>query len=677
MQNLLQKKGVPENTKQFEAWIQKKIKQQEQFKTFRTAGVPTLKIPVVIHVVFKDKPGGIPEAVGEGSNLSDAQILSQIDVLNKDFNRLNTDANQTPPDFLPVAGSMNIEFVLAKQTPDGLTTNGIVRVNGHDDGWSQSEDAQLKALSRWPSEDYLNIWVTKISGVFIGYSQFPVSDLAGLEPYQNGLAETDGVVIDYRCFGVDSEDGFYNLGRTTTHEVGHFFGLRHIWGDASGCATDYVSDTPPQASATTDDCSTLTHPKADACSNAKMYQNYMDYSDDACLNLFTQGQITRMTTILQDSDVPRRSSLLTSHGLVNPDCSGNPSVDLAIRSIIQPGPVTCDDNPSLLLSVENVSCPLVTSVKIEYEINNGATQSVTISDLSIFANDGGTTIDARALDLVEGENTISMRVVSVNNLPDNDPSNSDTTITIVVNTASDIIPLLKNFDDNHIDSWTVANPRTEILWNIDAQNRARFPVQSTVAGEESWLVSPVLDFRGHSEASLFFQPTYTWNTSDNDRLRVLASTDCGNSYFALGFNRSGNSLQQASGKQHLSLNSLAGHENVRIAFVATSAEGNNIYIDDIEFFVSDDPFPIDPEPKLYTIYWNGNGGVDITFNLPERANVNLTVVDMMGQEAFRAELPDMLNQTIPIGTGNIPAGIYIIRLQIGKKYYTTKVYISQ
>ena len=667
MQNLFKDKGLHENTEQFEQWLQTRISQRKKQSNLRALAGP-YKIPVVIHVIHSGA------AIGSEGNLSDAQIISQIDVLNKDFKRLNSDAANTPPEFLSVAGSLDIEFVLAKQSPEGLPTTGIVRVNGVQPSWSVNQDEELKAVSYWPSEDYLNIWVTNLSGGYLGYAQFPVSNLAGLEEFHDGLAETDGVVIDYTVFGVGASDPQYNLGRTTTHEVGHFFGLRHIWGDESGCSgTDYVGDTPNQADETYD-CPT--HPVND-CSTTKMFQNYLDYTDDACMNLFTQGQVDRMSIIIEDPSVPRRSSLLTSPGLDDPICGENDAVDVAITSLVEPGPVTCNDDPELILKIRNLGCPIVTSIKFEYKINNGTTQSMTATGLGIYGDGTEAEISAGKLTLPVGVNSIYVKVALVNGEVDANPADSETTIIINRNTASDIIPLRKTFDDNQISPWAVANPKAGTLWNIDNQMRAEYRTSGPV-GEQSWLVSPVLNLSLEDEASLFFDLSYVWNGQDNDQLKVLASTDCGDSYKELnpGFNLEGSELNSTNERKYVSISSLARKDNVRIAFVATNASGNNIYVDNIEFFVTDDPTPIDPKGELYAVYWNESAGVDVTFNLPERQKVGVALVDMMGREIERGLYYDILNQTISMPFNSISTGLYIIRLQIGSKYYATKVYLS-
>src|SRR5690606_29195746 len=136
----------------------------------------------------------------------------------------------TPTEFLGVAGSLDIKFELAKRTPEGLPTNGIVRVEGTKSTWTLSDNFMLKSLSYWPAEDYLNIWVTDLAGLLIGYAQFPVSTLPGLDESPDNRL-TDGVVVDYKNFGSSDHGSFnldpnYNKGRTATHEVGHFFGLK-------------------------------------------------------------------------------------------------------------------------------------------------------------------------------------------------------------------------------------------------------------------------------------------------------------------------------------------------------------------------------------------------------------------------------------------------------------------
>ena len=235
-------------------------------------------IPVVVHVVYRTN----------AENISDAQVLSQIDVLNQDFRRTNSDANNT----WSQAADSGIEFCMATVDPNGNPTNGINRVQTGKRSFRTNDDVKKTnkgGVNPWPTDQYLNMWVCNLANGILGYAQFP-----------GGSSATDGVVMLYNAFGTaDQNDGSfvlnatYNLGRTATHEVGHWLNLRHIWGDGGCSVDDYVSDTPTSDGANYGCASTHV-----SCSSLDMVQNYMDYSNDACMNLFTQGQKTRMHAVL-------------------------------------------------------------------------------------------------------------------------------------------------------------------------------------------------------------------------------------------------------------------------------------------------------------------------------------------------------------------------------------------
>ncbi len=686
--NLLRKEGkIKQTDAQFEQWLEQKknLLLQRQQGARQMAG--PYQVPIVVHVIHNGEP------IGTGRNISDAQILSQVDVINKDFQRLNTDAGNTPPLFQPVAGSMDIEFVLAQRDPNGLPTTGIVRVNGGQSSWSISQEATFKSLSYWPAEDYLNIWVINFAGGFIGYAQFPVSTLPGLEDYLDGVAETDGVVIDYQAFGSDDYGSFdlepqFNKGRTLTHEIGHFFGLRHIWGDTQ-CGNDYVDDTPLHRFETT---GCPVHPITSICGTpiVKMFQNFMDYTNDACMNVYTQGQISRMELILDDPSVPRRNSLLISPGLLPPDCG---VLDVAIIEKSTPGPVTCSTNPVLKIKVRNYSCDPVNTIKMNFSVNGGAPLSTIFTGLSLNPNaiaelNLGTAI------LTVGINSIAASVVEVNGVPDGRPDNSTITTSVLVETTRDKIPLRENFDEL---SWPVINPTDGTLWTLNPTNfsqSAAFRAFHAPDGpNESWLTTPVLDFSNTAKASVFFDLSYAWNGTKNDRLRILVSTDCGTTYQNLSppFDKSGLQLANAISteswqpivssdwqlQKYLDLSAYAGNENVRLAFVFTNRNGNNIYLDNIEFFVSDNSNPVDIGDALYSVYWHTGFQASVTFNLPERSNVRIDVLDIMGRSFISTVAPDILNQTFPIDIGDVADGIYILRITIGSKFSATKFYLSR
>ncbi len=272
-----------------------------------------ITIPVVFHVVYNTA----------AQNISDSQIQSQIDILNEDFRRLNADAVNTPGDFSGIASDVEIEFCLATQDPNGQVTNGITRTQTSKTEFPLNTSLDYRAVKfnssggkdAWPSSDYLNFWVANLGGGILGYATFPGGDPA-----------IDGVVCGYRFIGNQgTATAPYNLGRTATHEVGHWLNLRHIWGDGNCNADDFVADTPT-AGGPNYSGSPCTYPGPNSCNDGgddlpDMFQNYMDYSDDGCMNLFTIGQKNRMRSLFEAGG--SRASLLDSDGCgqgIQPTC---------------------------------------------------------------------------------------------------------------------------------------------------------------------------------------------------------------------------------------------------------------------------------------------------------------------------------------------------------------------
>lgn len=243
-------------------------------------------IPTVVHVVYKEP----------SENISTAQIRSQIAVLNKDFRARNRDKSKVPAVWRGLVADARVRFVLARRDPEGQPTTGITRTQttrasfGTDDS---VKSATTGGSDAWPSDKYLNIWVCSLGGL-LGYAQFP-----------GGPPETDGVVVLNTAFGtVGTASSPFHLGRTTTHEVGHWLDLRHIWGDDFRCeGSDFVDDTPNQE-APNYQKPTFPHISCDNGPNGDMFMNYMDYVDDGAMFMFTPQQITRMHGAL---DGPRNA----------------------------------------------------------------------------------------------------------------------------------------------------------------------------------------------------------------------------------------------------------------------------------------------------------------------------------------------------------------------------------
>ncbi len=278
-----QELSSPEYGEEVQNYLQNVLPQLAQNAASRDLPA-IITIPVVVHVIH------FGESLGSGRNISDDLIFSQIDILNNDYRRMNADASQTPAVFQGVAADVEIEFCLAKTGPSGNSSDGITR---HQYGAIPSInyiENVVKPNTSWNSDTYLNIWSIGIpNNSILGYSYLPTPTIVG--------TTSDGVVINYNNFGFINES---NRGRTAVHEVGHYLGMPHIWGldDANGnpigCSSDDgISDTP-NAQYSYFGCPA----QGSSCGSNDMYMNFMDYTDDDCMNLFTQGQKNVMRGIL-------------------------------------------------------------------------------------------------------------------------------------------------------------------------------------------------------------------------------------------------------------------------------------------------------------------------------------------------------------------------------------------
>ena len=294
-----------ETDAQFESVMSKKIQERKALRPM----LANYTIPIIFHIINRG------EAVGTSPNLSAASITQQLLQLNKDFANLSNSQ-------YGVSANTGIQFVLAKNDTLGnpLAEPGINRINSISKGWTSYittgwtttyVDATVKPGSIWQATKYYNVWlipsITNGVSTLLGYATFPgLSTLSGLN--NSETSATAGVVVATGSVGSSfSPNGCgnsYGLGKTLSHETGHFFGLRHIWGDAN-CGDDFCGDTPVHFTSNT---GVPSHPKSNSCGTAdEMFENYMDYTDDIVLNTFTSNQADRMQTVMLNS--PRRVSL--------------------------------------------------------------------------------------------------------------------------------------------------------------------------------------------------------------------------------------------------------------------------------------------------------------------------------------------------------------------------------
>jgi hypothetical protein len=269
-----------------------RLKAEEETRSSITSGRAMravrklVTIPVVVHVVHRTKE----------ENVSDAQVKSQIAALNRDYRIRNADTSKVPSVWTGLVIDPKIEFALARRDPKGKPTSGITRTQTKVASFGVHDEVKSRktgGADAWPTKRYLNFWVCALGGGLLGYAQFP-----------GGPSKTDGVVVLYSAFGTKGAVAPpFDRGRTATHEVGHFLGLRHIWGDKNDCTgDDFVADTPRAREA---NYGTPKFPHV-TCNNGPdgdMFMNYMDYVDDKAMFMFTAGQVARMNATLAG---PRR-----------------------------------------------------------------------------------------------------------------------------------------------------------------------------------------------------------------------------------------------------------------------------------------------------------------------------------------------------------------------------------
>ncbi len=581
----------------FESWIDQKIEARRlrPQPLSRTAEGPRL-IPVVVHVVHNGN------AVGTGTNIPDSQIFEQIRILNEDFRRLNADAIRTPAEFLPVAADANIEFVLAKQDPNGLPTDGIVRIQGPKTSYNPETDAVLIGqLSQWNPVEYMNMYVVPLVQPFIGYASFPISDLPGLN-FSPTPAIIDGVTIDYRFFGVGGNATSASLGRTATHEVGHYFGLRHIWGDGGCGVDDFVSDTPDQDNSNTT-CNA--NPSRFSCNSNDMIQNYMDYTPDACMNLFTVGQVERFNVVLENS--PRRVTLVNNRATQSPVLE---TIDLSLIKIIEPVDAICELTITPKVEVQNAGSSKITSARIDF-IRNGIVVESKRFPLDLDTGES-TILEFASTSLQAGNNQIEFRITQANDQVDQNESNNSRFSTPVLQGEID---LPYTFDiQNFPNNWVISNPDQSFTWEsrnilIGGQNQQTVFIRHYEyegPGQVDYFISPTIDLTKYPNAQLVFEVAHApYNQAGfQDELIISVSEDCGTSFDLLDVNyqKSGARLETSpptldefiptSNDQFrtelFNLSEFKDLGKVRLSFATRNAFGNNIYLRNIRILPTEE-----------------------------------------------------------------------------------------
>ncbi len=570
----LREKFIRERDELFRNVRQKRASNREQNVN------ATITIPVIFHIVLPNP-----------NQVTNTTILRQLDSLNKDFNGTNGSAANIPSWFLPLKGSTDFQFCLAQRTPDGEETNGIHRVISNVPGFDVNNAIKLTSqggTDAWDSDRYLNIWVGTLNNGIIGFGTFPTTT----DP------EFQGIVIDYRSLP-GGQYAEYNRGKTLTHETGHFFGIYHIWGDDEGACngTDFIDDTPNQADAT-EGCKS--GKVVDSCSgpgNGIMYQNFMDYSYDRCLMMFTKDQVEVMHSVFTQY----RSSLGTSNSCVPPVVYG---VDAWLTTLVSPEQRICSPNFTPVVILKNRGSQTLTSVKINVVIDNQAPN--VFQWTGSLVKSAETEVALNPLTLAAGRHTLTIYTSNPNNVEDENKVND--TLKSVVQYYPPVDQVHESFENPGLPpGWDIVNFDGLLTWER-AAGVGKTGSASMFINNFQYELYPSIDdlrlpefslqqidsaFLSFYVAAAPFSPLTTAN-NNWDTLEVLISTDCGKTYTSL-YKKWGETLVTKTTpttvafvpkpsewrKDSVNLQNFINKGNLLVAFRNITGYENNVYLDDL------------------------------------------------------------------------------------------------
>lgn len=651
----------PELHKSHELYLEMidSLSQQEYVKK---SSVVVYQIPVVFHIVYNS----------EYDNISKAQILDGLRVINEDFRRLNFDTTFTRNQFKPVAADVEIEFVMATKDPNGACTDGITR---RQDFRSVNSTQSIKS-PQWPNTQYLNIWVVNsisstISNNVLGYAQFP-----GQNP------STDGIVIRHDALGsIRTASNAGRLGRTLSHEAGHSFGLPHPFGSSpySCNKDDGISDTPP-VNGPSYGCNL----NRATCGNTNQIENYMDYADGQCMNMFTIGQKNVMRNV---SNTLR--SFLKSASNLNLTGVTNPAVCAPTASMNIEPPAICPNGQVQFEELSNSSA--ATSMRWSFPGGQPATSN-SANPIVIYPNAGEYSVSLVVTNSAGSDSSYFQNFVRVR-------------------------PYYTGHESSYLESFEGALDSTGVFLNTPEDNNA-FQITGAAASEgnqslkldnfTSAAYAPMTTIKGGGARDeiitpLIF-PTFAKNltmrfdyafaarvsSSNYDALRVYASEDCGQTWnlvriFQSGALRtapdqSGSAFTPSITEWRNGLAPLSGYDGkgpilVKIEF--ENGGGNNLYIDNIH--VTSDNISITEYElaKNISVFPNpGNGIVNLKFNSETKSEVKVELYDLYGRLVISESLAAGTSDYVIGSNDKLAAGIYLLQVEEAGMTYAERIVVK-
>ncbi|MCH2021514.1 MAG: choice-of-anchor J domain-containing protein [Saprospiraceae bacterium] len=667
----LQNPDIIERRTKLNTKIKKYSERNKHFEDAKNI-LPVYTIPVVVHIIYRTN----------NHNISDTRVYEQIQVLNEDYRRTNADAGNTPSTFAGIVADCEIEFCLATKDPSNNSTTGITRTQTSVNSIGQTNAYYSTAAGGktiWDPSKYLNIWVCEMGGGILGFTYTP-----GNAP--NGA---DGVVIGYQYFGKSGASAPFNRGRTTTHEVGHWLNLEHVWGAGNGGCNqdDYVNDTPVQTSSY-GGCPS--HPQS-SCSSNDMFMNYMDYVNDNCMNSFTSGQKTRMRNAITVA----RPGLLTSQACVS---AGD---DAGISEINSPSGTICALTFIPEVTLKNHGGSPLTSVTINYRIDGGTTNTQAwTGNLTTAQTD---LVQLPQQTVSQGTHTFEAWTTLPNGNADGDNSNDATNSSFSISGGGIPLPFQEGFEGTTFPGtgWTAINPDGDITWartTIASKTGSASMFMDNwdypVNGEPDYIILPSIDMSGSSSVTMTFELAYALYsaTGYSDTLRIWGSDDCGQTWTEL-YEKFDSDLTTISSLQTtefipnsnnwrmetIDLTAYSNSPDVLIRFEHVCDYENNLYIDDIN--ITSTPITsstiADKERNILRVYPNPTSGIlNIDLELAEKENVKVMVFNALGQQITQIIESDVVTGNYKINMSDLSKGIYQIKVVVNDETMSKKVLLK-
>ena len=636
-------------------------------------GDEIITIPIVFHILYNTDEQNIPDSL----------VYSQMEGINTDFRRMNEDTVLVPDYFKNLVGDAQIEFCLATRDPEGNPTNGITRTYTDIEYFQSSASTYENATKMhytakgghdiWDRTQYLNVWVWNIdpaSGT-LAWAYLP-----GADPY------VDGIVCRYNYFGRPTIAGEpYELGRTMTHEIGHWLNLWHTFNDASGnfCSNDYVEDTPPQAEANFG-CPDFPYSTCDNYSD--MYMNYMDYANDACTYMFTHGQAERMRTSIYMIRHQLRQSLGCADFL--PD-DAQPSL------IVEPTPHYCFGTVlPIRVNIRNTGSNTLSSLDITYDFNNSGNEETIAWTGSLEPNEIQSVFIGISPFLDEGVHEIKVYTSNPNGNPDAYPQTDTLTRSFSAGTGI-IAPFYEDFSTPYLDrGWYIFDesesvPFQQIYQATDSNGetggvmaiRHDFHDYFEVIGTIDQLLSPSISLANLDSSLLSFDVSYTLVDDLADMLKVEITSDCGLSYETV-YEKAGEELQTRDSptpvsaadwrNETIDISQYDG-QSIIVRFTTQTAGGAWLLLDNVN--VTGNELIIDGVENILEqkdkIILSPTLTADMTFiDFPKNKNSHdfeIQLFDISGKDVSRlASFGTQTAQRVSVDCSALPTGLYLVNL---------------